>query len=152
MKQHIDTLGWHTQSWHTQGWIFFVGLNAVAIVACLGCGPASDIVAVHGVVQHDAAPLSDGKVLFTSMDGHKPVAGQIQTDGTFDLTSLSAGNGASPGRYLVTVVSELMLRGRKVEVSCIAPKNFSLTVEPDQENDFVINVSEADGWKLLIDD
>ncbi len=140
------------QQLRIQGWFLFAGLSVAACIACLGCGAGVDISPVRGVVQHDGTPLSGGKVLFSSTDGNKPVAGEIQSDGTFVLTTLSAGEGASPGRYLVSIVSELMLRGRKVKVACIAPKDFSLTVESGQENDFVINVSEADGWKLAVDD
>ncbi len=34
----------------------------------------------------------------------------------------------------------------------LAPKNSLLKVETGKENQFVINVSRADGWKQVIDD
>jgi len=140
------------QQLQVQGWFLIAAWGAAACLTCLGCGAGIELTPVRGVIQRDGKPLSGGSILFSSRDGHKPVAGEIQSDGTFVLTSLSAGNGASPGRYLVSIVSELMLRGRKMEVACIAPKDFLLTVESGQENEFVINIREADGWKLAVDD
>ena len=57
-----------------------------------------------------------------------------------------------PGRYRVGIVSEFELRGKRVKVMCVAPQDFFLTVKPNQKNEFSINISEADGWKLSEDD
>lgn len=135
-----------------QGWFSFAGLSTAICAVCLGCGgDGFDISLASGVVQRNGTPLSGGKVLFSPLDSQKSAIGLVQPDGTFVLSTLSDGDGAMPGRYRVGIVSEFEFRGRKSKVSCRAPKKILLTVESNQENDFVINVSEADGWNVVED-
>ena len=106
---------------------------------------------MQGVVQHNGMPLTGGSVIFSSVDHHKKADGQIQNEGTFALKTLKRA-GATPGDYRVTVVTDLEIRGKEVRVICQSPKNYILRVEAETENQFVINMSRAEGWRESIDD
>lgn len=119
---------------------------------CSGCGSGLDIVPVRGKVQIDGAPMTEGKVLFSSIDRHKPAVGTIQPDGTFVLSTLKSGDGAVPGRFRVTVMTDLKIRDQEIRATFLPPKGYLLTVEGGQENHFAIDVSQASGWKKVLDD
>lgn len=127
-------------------------LVSMLCTACLGCGQGPQLAPVQGVVQHNGTPLTGGKVLFISVEKHRPAFGQIQNDGTYALSTLKPGDGATIGKYSVKVVTDLVIRGKEAHVICDAPKKYLLKVEAGKENQFVINVSQADGWKQAIDD
>jgi hypothetical protein len=82
-------------------------LAAVLFVPCWGCGPASGalptLIPVHGKVTYKGRPVTKGVVRFEP-DGYGRMAeGQIQSDGTFELSTLKQGDGAVPGQHRVTI-------------------------------------------------
>ena len=142
MHRRFALHGWHR--------IAFVGVLAGS--ACLGCGSGVTLVPAGGVVQHDGKPMTGGKVLLLPIEKGNAAIGQIQENGSFLLTTFKPEDGAVPGRYRVTVVSDLQVQGKEQHVTCIAPKKFILEVAAERDNDFVVNVNPAEGWNLLLDD
>jgi hypothetical protein len=125
----------------------------LAMLACCGgCGKGPELAQVRGTVQYDGKPLKEGKVLFTSVERGKPAAGQINQDGTYVLSTMRPGDGATPGKYKVTVVTDLEIRGRQVHMTCLGPEQLLLEVEADKENTIDIDIRRNSGWKLAADD
>jgi hypothetical protein len=70
----------------------------------VGCG--SKLYPVRGKVTFaDGSPVTEGMVVFESVDKEPALAarGQIQADGTFELSTHQAGDGAPAGKYRVLV-------------------------------------------------
>jgi hypothetical protein len=78
-----------------------LGFAVVVGVALSGCGERR--VPVEGEVTLDGQPVARATVTFTSEDGSKVFSGQTDESGKFSLSS-TAGPGAAPGSYKVTVV------------------------------------------------
>jgi hypothetical protein len=81
----------------------------MGIVACLGCGDDTGLAKrypVSGKVTYKGAPIESGRISFepTTPDA-RPAAGQIE-NGRYSLTTLAPGDGAIPGKYRVTVLSQ----------------------------------------------
>ena len=81
----------------------------VLAMAVLGCGSTGGIACapVHGQVLMAGKPLVEAMVVFHPLDARaagapKPVA-YSDAEGRFALTTLQTGDGAPPGRYVVTV-------------------------------------------------
>lgn len=91
-------------------------LFVVAALALAGCGQKGPtLYPVTGkVTGSDGKPLENATVVFHPAEGAGPDAvkprGKVGSDGTFTLTTHSAGDGAPAGEYRVTV--ELWLAGR----------------------------------------
>lgn len=93
------------------------GKAAYRIVLCLlmawllpGCGDGTDhptTVKVHGAVTCDGQPLTKGSIAFqaTSDTTLRPATGELNEDGTYELSSFQRGDGAMPGEYKVVIVS-----------------------------------------------
>ena len=79
-------------------------LAALAIIASCGCGSDSPkTVPVNGKISYNGQPVTSGTVMLIPKEGGYGATGQIQTDGTFKLTSFKPDDGAAPGTYAVTV-------------------------------------------------
>jgi hypothetical protein len=132
---------------------FLLTLFGIAMLACCaGCGGGPELAAVRGTVQYDGKPLTQGKVLFTSVERGKPATGQINQDGTYVLTTIQPDDGATPGKYKVAVMTEQEVRGRKLPVMCSGPEQLLLEVEAGKENTIDIDIRRNAGWKLAADD
>ncbi len=76
---------------------------ALMLVAS-GCGGKGGLVAVRGVVTLDGQPVEGASVTFSpEEDSGKAAGGLTDSEGVFDLTTFSEGDGALPGDYRVTV-------------------------------------------------
>jgi hypothetical protein len=77
----------------------------VASLTLAGCGKAT--YPVQGVVQFEdgrpAVELARGFVSFQGLDRNVSAQGEIQDDGTFELSTFQQGDGAFPGAYQVLV-------------------------------------------------
>ena len=71
------------------------------LLALNGCG-GPKIVPIEGKVLHNGEPLKFGSVMFQPPSG-QPARGRIQPDGTFSLSALHAGDGATVGVNQVRV-------------------------------------------------
>ena len=67
-----------------------------------GCGSEVELAPVEGRVLYNSEPLSFGSVMFQPPRG-QPASGVIQSDGTFVLDTVGAGDGAAVGRNKVRV-------------------------------------------------
>jgi len=86
-------------------------LASMGIVACLGCGDDTGLARrypVSGKVTYKGAPVEKGRIGFepTTPDA-RPAAGQTE-NGRYSLTTLAPGDGALPGKYRVTILSQEM--------------------------------------------
>ncbi len=89
----------------------FSAFVLMASLACTGCGDDHPhTVTVQGTVIYQGQPLEGGELTFqplmTNTDGlRRPATGQIATDGTYQLSTFSQGDGALPGEYHVAITS-----------------------------------------------
>ena len=75
----------------------------IVLVLLSGCGGAHEA-SVLGTATLDGKPLTSGTVTFYPMAGGAPAYAQIQSDGSYAL-STGAAAGLAPGEYAVTVVA-----------------------------------------------
>jgi hypothetical protein len=82
-----------------------VALLLLLMVA--GCGKAQ--YPVRGKVTfEDGTPVTKGMVVFESMEGEKMSArGEVQTDGSYQLSTHKPGDGVPAGKYRVLVAPKL---------------------------------------------
>ena len=89
---------------------------AAALTVCYcfclaGCGGDADkpkLGKVHGKVTYKGKPVEAGRVVFTPVAGKggetgQSAEGQINSDGSYDLTTFNTGDGAILGQHTVTV-------------------------------------------------
>ena len=85
------------------------------IVSFVGCSGSDanmpQLVKVHGTVSYKGKPLEGGHIVFTPATGKGGDSGQVATgeissNGTYELTTFSTGDGAILGQHIVTVVSQ----------------------------------------------
>ena len=80
---------------------YLAGIFSLCVLLSLsGCG-GSNVKAGGSVAFPDGTVLSHGTVIFTG--GQHQYTGEIQTDGSFQLGGLKAGDGLPPGTYNVAV-------------------------------------------------
>jgi len=73
----------------------------------VGCGPSHPACyPVSGKVIYDGQTVTQGTITFYPEQGRSAL-GKIEPDGTYSLTTFSAGDGALPGRHAVTIQSTL---------------------------------------------
>jgi hypothetical protein len=94
------------------------GRLAAAVALCfgsIGCSGAAGrppLAKVSGTVTHNGKPVTTGSVVFTpigdSQSGSARIAtGQIESDGSYTLTTYDTGDGAVLGQHIVTVESRI---------------------------------------------
>lgn len=89
--------------WTRRVWIIW--LPAVVLGLTLaGCGAERpQTIRVTGTVTLDGDPVEGAVVGFTPEEGGRPATGTTDAGGKFTLTTFEDGDGALPGRHLVTV-------------------------------------------------
>jgi hypothetical protein len=80
------------------------GCGLLAVVLVVGCGGKSGPVPVRGVLKVEGKPVAGAVVTFhpEAPDG-KVASGTVDADGTFRLSTDTAGDGALPGKYKVVI-------------------------------------------------
>jgi hypothetical protein len=58
---------------------------------------------VKGKITYKGRPLTQGEIVFEPNSAGREAYGNIQPDGTFELTTFKAGDGAAPGTHRVAV-------------------------------------------------
>lgn len=84
-----------------------IGMLWVSLCACValcGCEQRQHVVPVKGKVVYQDKPLTSGSVMFQP-EGGIPASGQIQSDGSFVLSTYDIGDGATVGKNKVRIVS-----------------------------------------------
>lgn len=125
-----------------------------ALAAVVGCGGSDDRVATHAVsgkvVFPDGSPLDGGRIAFLSTEHGLSATGQIQSDGTFQLTTYEPGDGAVAGKHRVAVIAPMPkdVDPDEVEVEPLIDLRFQdleasgleFTVSADGPNEFTVPV------------
>jgi hypothetical protein len=81
-------------------------LGVVPLLLLLGIVGCGRYAAVHGIVTlDDGTPVASGMVVFESKDADPPIStrGEIQADGSYQLSTNRPGDGVPPGWYCVLV-------------------------------------------------
>ncbi len=83
-------------------------LSALLLGCCAGCGARGDgtlpdLIPVKGRVFLNGQPLTTGTIRFEPDDFGRPASGNLQSDGTFVLTTLKDGDGVVPGHHQVSI-------------------------------------------------
>jgi hypothetical protein len=82
-------------------------INATLLIALAGCSGSNqnEVARVRGMVTLDGKPYTQGgSVVFQPEAQCKMATGRIQSDGSYELTTYSAGDGAAVGRHQVLVL------------------------------------------------
>jgi hypothetical protein len=77
-----------------------------------------------------------------------PASGEIQSDGTFELTSGSSNDGAAPGTYRIRVIESKVTDKGTVFTNYVGPRDKTLEVVSGHNNEFAVSISEKDGWQI----
>jgi len=84
-------------------------ITGIALMIVLGCGGGGDEFPkrypVTGKVILNGKPATKGSVTFSPVDAAngRAAGGEIQPNGTYRLTTVTPGDGALPGKYLVSI-------------------------------------------------
>jgi hypothetical protein len=85
----------------------YLALAAILVGCCWGCGSGSavppSLISVKGKVTYKGQPVTKGIVRFEPDGFGRMATGELQSDGTFELSTLKPGDGAVPGEHRVTV-------------------------------------------------
>ena len=90
---------------------FIVGLGLVcSFGGCSNDPNMPKLGKVHGKVTYNGKPLDGGRVLFTPAAGKggetgQSASGEIDSSGTYEMTTYNTGDGAILGQHIVTVVA-----------------------------------------------
>ncbi len=84
-----------------------VALAALLAGPCWGCGSSSGtlppLIAVKGKVTYKGQPVTKGVVEFEPEGYGRPAKGQLQPDGTFELTTLKPADGVVAGAHRISI-------------------------------------------------
>jgi hypothetical protein len=118
-----------------------------------GCGPSHPpTYPVRGTVAFaDGRPVTWGTVEFYSVEQKIAARGQIQSDGSFQLSTFGTGDGAVAGRHLVTVAQAAQidrpLKHEHAPATSVPPRyanpkssGLEFTVEARKKNEFKIAI------------
>jgi hypothetical protein len=123
----------------------------VFFLALSGCNRSSlELAPVHGKVTIDNKPLFQGKVMFAPVakgdhvNAGKPAWGNIQSDGTFRLTTYKNDDGAVVGEHWVTIMNsdEKLPKGVPAFSRLIVPKKVTVAANNDNEINFAFSSSD----------
>lgn len=78
---------------------------ALCVVISTGCSGKSDTAPVRGKVSYKGKSVPYGTVTFIPIDGGPPATGEIQGDGSFEMTTYSSGDGAILGKHRVVIIA-----------------------------------------------
>src|SRR5690349_13665952 len=91
---------------------FALGLAALATCGCGRAGGARpELGKVRGTVSYNGKPVPSGTVTFFPIEGKGgesglPAIGELDTDGSFELTTFDTGDGAIIGQHKTIVVAK----------------------------------------------
>lgn len=121
-------------------------------LAYCGCNKGPQPVQVSGIATQDGVPLTSGKIVLTSRDGHPPAVGQIQPEGAFVLSTHQPHDGAIPGRYRINITTDVGQGDKKLRATFHPADDFVVTVEEGGENHLLIDVSQDTGWRTTTEE
>ena len=82
-----------------------VSLISISITGFVGCGESKwpKTYKSSGTVTLDGTPVERATITFYPLDGQKPANATTDANGSFELTSFNAGDGATPGAFAVAI-------------------------------------------------
>jgi len=117
----------------------FVALAVLLVGPCWGCGSSggtpATLIPVKGKVTYKGQPLTKGVIEFEPDGYGRPARGQLQADGTFELTTLQPGDGVVAGehRISITQLDKTLAKDRALR-KYGSPNTSRLTAEVSPEN------------------
>lgn len=123
-----------------------------ACAACVGCSDQLETYPITGKVQFENGnPVVVGNVEFQSIEHKINARGEIQRDGTFQLTTFNDNDGAVAGEHKCVVIQTVMVehipghRGSVIGVvnpkhASYATSGLSFTVAEDAANEVTLVV------------
>lgn len=97
---------------------WFLASVCLVTVCLFGCGSGNvPVYAAKGrVVFSDGTPVGAGRVEFRPLEAPRPVVarGEVQADGTFELSTFEPGDGAIAGRHTAIVLPKMIMQNRNV--------------------------------------
>jgi len=85
-----------------------IALAALLFGPCWGCGPSSGtpvtLIPVKGKVTYKGQPVTKGIIQFEPDGYGRTASGHLQSDGTFELTTLKPGDGVVAGEHRISIV------------------------------------------------
>ncbi|MHB8970724.1 MAG: hypothetical protein ACYC3X_07585 [Pirellulaceae bacterium] len=124
-------------------------LAALTVLVTMGCHKAAadrvPVVPVAGAVVLDGKPTPGTLVVFHPAQGAQsptpPAQGTVRDDGTFELTTYTANDGAPPGEYKVTIEWHQMINDNgDVKVGPnVLPDRYS----KPKSTDLIVRVAEG---------
>ena len=82
--------------------------SAALLLLLSGCDSQPETFLVHGIVVYpDGKPLTEGTIEFETLDQKRPItaSGEINDDGTFQLGTYEAEDGAIAGKHRAAVIA-----------------------------------------------
>jgi hypothetical protein len=89
---------------HRKQWIA-ARLYTLSLCLLFGCQPQLELVPLKGQIKYRNELLEYGSVMFQPVGGGPLARGQIQADGSFELTTLVQGDGVKPGVSRVRITA-----------------------------------------------
>ncbi len=118
--------------------IKLAALAVVMVAPHWGCGTSSgtpvNLIPVKGKVTYKGQPLTKGLVIFEPDGYGRMASGQLQPDGTFELTTLKSGDGVVAGehRISITQLDKALAKDRALR-KYASPSSSKLTAEVSPE-------------------
>ncbi|MFO0864800.1 MAG: hypothetical protein U0744_09130 [Gemmataceae bacterium] len=105
-------------------------LLSISFVA--GCGGATTA-EVKGVVTHKGAPITGGTLIFSPVQSGKPATAEVQSDGTYTLSTFGKNDGAVLGKHKVafTPPPQQLTEEQKTNPKYIAPPPKYMGLQPN---------------------
>lgn len=116
-----------------------VALTALLVGPCWGCGSSigtpAPLIAVKGKVTYKGLPVTKGVVEFEPEGYGRPAKGQLQADGTFELTTFKPGDGVVAGAHRISISEfDKSLANDRALQNYGSPNTSRLTAEVSPEN------------------
>jgi hypothetical protein len=111
-----------------------------------GCGERTGphvaaTVAIKGKVTYNGKPLTRGSITFEPVDIGREANGEIQPDGTFQMSTFKANDGAVPGVHRVAVSGTGKVDGKPLPVKFQSPASSHIEIEvADGKTDYTIDL------------
>jgi len=115
-----------------------VALAALLAGPCWGCGSSSGtpvtLIPVKGKVTYKGQPVTKGVIQFEPDGYGRPATGQLQSDGTFELSTLKPGDGVVAGKHRISIteLDKSLAKDRALR-KYASPNTSRLTVEVSPE-------------------
>jgi hypothetical protein len=115
-------------------------MTALLLVPAWGCGVGSggqvpSLIQVKGKVTYKGRPVTKGSIKFEPEGYGRPARGELQSDGSYVLTTTKPGDGVVAGAHRVAVVaSDRSLANDRAFRKYTSPNTSKLTADVDSEH------------------